>query len=79
MVVAKKAPVALVMLWRDGYFVERRTRADVENELSRRKYNFPPNALRMALHRADFLTESGSYGKTYIQKYPYEKEGDKDE
>ena len=71
--VAKTAPDALRLLWAEGFFVEERTWEEAGVELSKKGYNFAPDALRMAANRANFLTRRGKkWGKKFIQKYPYD-------
>ncbi len=71
MKIAKTAPDALKILWKDKFFVNGRSQKEVEDELHKREYNFG-DATRKALERADFLLPQGKRGeKKYIQKHPF--------
>jgi len=74
MAVAKKAPAALMMLWREGFFKTDRTLNEITAELSNKGYHFG-DATRKAAERANFLTISGKRGdRTFTQRHPYEGE-----
>ncbi|TRZ64628.1 MAG: hypothetical protein D4Q79_01180 [Spirochaetia bacterium] len=68
---ADSAPMALQILWEEGYFKNWIDRSKVEAHLSKRGNNFPEHNLRMALARANFLTprKNGNIIE-YIQKKP---------
>ncbi|MDD4902143.1 MAG: hypothetical protein PHE24_03325 [Patescibacteria group bacterium] len=69
--IADSAPMALKILWEEGYFKNWIDRSKVEVCLSKRGNNFPEHNLRMALARANFLTprKNGNIVE-YIQKKP---------
>ncbi|MFZ0981300.1 MAG: hypothetical protein WAN23_18005 [Candidatus Acidiferrales bacterium] len=69
--VAKKAPLALVILWEDGFFRAWRKLEAVTAELAKREHHFTDATLGMALKSASHLTRKGKPGSfEYIQKYP---------
>lgn len=73
MEVAKTAPDALRILWKDRVFLKGKLTADITKELEERGYNFTRANLDMALKSAKFLTRRGSRGSyTYVQKHPFD-------
>lgn len=71
MKIAKTAPDALKILWRDKFFLKAKSQKDVEDELHKRGYNFGDTA-RKALGSANFLLRQGKYGeRKFIQKYNF--------
>jgi len=73
--IARTAPDALRVLWREKTFLKAKTVKDIKEELAKRGYNFEDGSLMMALKRAKFLTRHGTFGMySYIQKYPFDKE-----
>lgn len=77
MKMARSAPEALKILWKDGFLTEEKSQKDVEQELHKKGYNFG-DATRKALERAKFLLVMGGKGsKKFIQKYPFVEEGKK--
>ena len=80
MKVAKTAPGALRILWKDKIFLQKCDMSNITKQLEQRGYNFTAATLGMALKDAKFLTRKGSSGKfTYIQKYPYIDEDENNE
>jgi hypothetical protein len=70
--VAKTAPLALVILWEDGFFRDWRKFEAVTAELAKREHHFTDATLGMALKSASHLTRKGKPGRfEYIQKYPF--------
>lgn len=70
--IAKKAPLALVILWEDGFFRAWRKLEAVTAELAKREHHFTDATLGMALKNAGHLTRKGKPGSfEYIQKYPF--------
>ena len=79
MAVAKTAPDALKILWKEKAFVEEQDIASVKQKLKKRGYNFTKTNLSMALKNVKFLTRCGNRGKfKYIQKHPYSEEAEND-
>ena len=77
MKIAKTAPDALKILWKEKIFMKAKNVGELRNSLEKRGYNFTNKNLMMALKNAKFLTRKGSKGNyTYIQKHPYIKEAD---
>lgn len=75
MKIAKTAPDALRILWKEKVFLKPRSLKDIEAELEERGYNFVDKNLMMALKGAQFLTRKGRKGSfTYVQKHPYMEE-----
>ncbi len=73
--VAKTAPDALRILWKDSVFQKPLRLKDIEIELGKRGYNFKDKNLMMALKTSRFLTRKGSAGDySYVQKHPYIEE-----
>lgn len=71
MEIAKTAPDALKILWREKFFLKAKNQKEIEDELNKRGYNFG-DATRKALERSDFLLSQGKRGeKKFIQKYPF--------
>jgi hypothetical protein len=69
--IAKTAPDALKILWRDKFFMKAKNQKDVESELHKRGYNFG-DATRKALESANFLLRQGKRGeRTFIQKHGF--------
>lgn len=67
---------AIEKLWKEGFFKEEKKAETIRSKLSSTGFNFDDPALLMTLKRAKFLTRRGTRGTfTYIQKYPFEKEG----
>jgi len=78
--IAKTAPDALVLLWRDKIFFKQKELKSIEAELEKRGYNFADKNLMMALKGAKFLTRKGKKGNyAYVQKHPYIEEGTNEE
>ncbi len=74
MKIAKSAPDALQLLWKNKFFLKGKNQKEVEQELHKRGYNFG-DATRKALERSKFLTPTGKRGeKKFIQKYPFVEE-----
>lgn len=70
MKIAKTAPDALKILWKNRFFSKGKTQKEVEEDLHKRGYNFG-DATRKALERANFLLPQGKRGnRKFIQKYP---------
>lgn len=79
MKIAKTAPDALKLLWRDKVFLKQKTVSEITSALEKRGYNFNDKNLMMSLKSAKFLTRKGKKGSySYVQKHPYVKE-DKDD
>ena len=73
--IARTAPDALSILWRDKVFLKAKDVKLIEAELEKRGYNFTDKNLMMALKGAKFLTRKGKKGSyTYVQKHPYIEE-----
>ncbi len=73
--IARTAPDALAILWREKIFLKPKSVKDIEAELEKRGYNFNDKNLMMALKGAKFLTRKGKKGEfTYVQKHPYIEE-----
>lgn len=69
---ADSAPLALEILWKEGYFEDYTQLNEVEEILSKRGNNFPKHSLRMAMARAKFLTPLKNGGvMKYVQKKPF--------
>lgn len=80
MKIAKTAPDALKILWKEKVFLKTINLIEIRNALEKRGYNFSDKNLMMALKNAKFLTRKGNKGNfTYVQKHPYieEKENGK--
>jgi len=78
MKIAKTAPDALKILWKEKVFLKSRSIRDIESELEERGYNFVDKNLMMALKGAKFLTRKGKKGSfAYIQKHPFIEKEDK--
>jgi hypothetical protein len=60
--IAKTAPDALKILWREKVFLKPKVLKIIEGELERRGYNFIDKNLMMALKKAMFLTRKGDKG-----------------
>lgn len=68
---AKTAPDALKILWRDKFFLKAKNQKEIEDELHKRGYNFG-DATRKALESANFLLRQGKRGeRKFIQKYNF--------
>jgi hypothetical protein len=75
MKIAKTAPNALKMLWKEKIFLKPKNTQDIESELEKRGYNFTDKNLMMALRASKFLTRRGKEKNyLYVQKYPYIEE-----
>ena len=73
--IAKTAPDALKILWKEKIFLKLKNFNEVKAELEKRGYNFTDYNLGMALKNAKFLTRKGSKGDfTYVQRHPYIEE-----
>ena len=76
MKIAKTAPDALKILWRDKFFLKAKSQKDVEDELHKKGYNFG-DATRKALASANFLLRQGKRGeKKFLQKYNFIEDKD---
>ena len=76
MKIAKTAPDALKILWRDKFFLKAKSQKDVEDELHKKGYNFG-DATRKALGSANFLLRQGKRGeKKFLQKYNFIEDKD---
>jgi hypothetical protein len=74
MKIARKAPDALRILWKEKFFEKEKGRNEVEQALHNRGYNFG-DATRKALDSADFLLKSGKKGeRKFSQKHPFTEE-----
>jgi len=72
MKIAKTAPDALKLLWKEKVFLKPKDIKTIEVELERQGYNFVDKNLMMAVRGARFLTRKGEKGKyLYVQKHPY--------
>jgi repressor of nif and glnA expression len=72
MKIAKTAPDALKILWKEKVFLKPKDVNTIESELEKRGYNFTDKNLMMALKSAKFLTRKGQAGSySYVQKYPF--------
>jgi len=70
--IAKTAPDALKVLWREKILFKRKTFSEIKSELEKRGYNFTDHNLGMALKDAKFLTKHGKRGNfTYVQRHPF--------
>ncbi len=70
--IAKTAPDALKVLWKEKVLLKPKNVEEVEKELEKRGYNFTDKNLMMALKNAKFLTRKGSNKNyVYIQKHPF--------
>ena len=79
MKIAKSAPDALKILWREKVLLKPKDFKAIETELEKRGYNFTDKNLMMALKSAKFLTRKGQAGNySYVQKHPF-IEDDKNE
>ena len=79
MKVAKTAPDALKLLWKDKNFLKPKDVNVIEGELEKRGYNFTDKALMMALKNAKFLTRKGNKGNyVYAQKHPFVEDDEND-
>lgn len=80
MKVAKSAPDALKILWKEKILLKPKDVKTIESELEKRGYNFTDKNLMMALKTSKFLTRKGKAGNfTYVQKHPYIIEDEKNE
>ena len=71
---ARKAPDALKILWGEKFFLEGKTKKEVEAALHKKGYNFG-DTLRKALESADFLLpQCNGEEKKFIQRYPFIEE-----
>ncbi|HAD82013.1 MAG: hypothetical protein A2509_07735 [Candidatus Edwardsbacteria bacterium RIFOXYD12_FULL_50_11] len=71
MEIVRKAPAALNLLWKEGFFKKDKSIAEVETVLHEKGYNFG-SATRKALERTKFLMQKGERGnRRFIQKHPY--------
>jgi repressor of nif and glnA expression len=78
--VAKTAPDALKILWKEKIFLKPKDVKAIESELEKRGYNFAAAGLMMALQRSKFLTRKGDRGKyTYVQRHPFVEADENDE
>lgn len=58
-------------LYLDEFFKEEKNRVDVIEKMGNMGFNLAPNAISMALDRADYLIRRGTKGNyTFVQKYP---------
>jgi hypothetical protein len=72
MKVAKTAPDALKLLWKDKMLLKPKNVQEIDGELEKRGYNFDSKTLMMAPKNAKFLTRKGAERNyTYVQKHPY--------
>lgn len=72
MKIAKTAPDALKILWKERVFLKPKDVNGINGELEKRGYNFTDKNLMMALRGAMFLTRRGKKGGyVYVQKHPY--------
>jgi repressor of nif and glnA expression len=72
MKIARTAPDALKILWKEKGFLKPKDVKMIEGELEKRGYNFNDKNLMMALKSSKFLTRKGEKGNyLYVQKYPY--------
>ena len=72
MKIAKTAPDALKILWKEKVFLKLKDVKTVEPELEKRGYNFSDKNLMMSLKSSKFLTRKGQSGNySYVQKHPY--------
>ena len=70
--IARTAPDALKILWKEKVFFKPKDVKTIEAELEKRGYNFNDKNLMMALKLSKFLTRKGNRGNyLYVQKYPY--------
>jgi hypothetical protein len=70
--VARTAPDALKLLWKNGFFFKQKTVKEIKLELEKNGYNFEEHNLMMALKNAKFLTRKGNEGSySYAQKHPF--------
>ena len=75
MKIAKTAPEALKLLWKEKVLLKAKDFKAIEGELEKRGYNFADKNLMMALKSAKFLTRKGQAGNySYVQKHPYIEE-----
>lgn len=79
MSVAKTAPAAIKLLWKDKFLLAAKTKDEILLELEKAGYNFDEGATRKALERADFITRKGTQGdRKFVQKYPFTEEYEQD-
>lgn len=72
MKVARTAPDALKILWKEKVFLKPKNVSTIETELEKRGYNFTDKNLMMALKAVKFLTRRGKPGSySYVQRYPF--------
>lgn len=77
MQIAKTAPDALKILWKEKVLQKPKDVNAIEAELEKRGYNFTDKNLMMALKSAKFLTRKGQAGNfSYAQKYPFIQDDD---
>ena len=73
--IAKTAPDALKILWKEKVFFKPKNVKVIEAELEKRGYNFTDKNLMMALKSSKFLTRRGDTGNyLYLQKHPFIEE-----
>lgn len=73
--IAKTAPDALKILWKEKILLKPRNLRDITDALEKRGYNFSDKNLMMALKSAKFLNRKGNKGNhTYVQKHRYIEE-----
>jgi hypothetical protein len=72
MKIAKTAPDALKILWREKVFLKPKDVNTIESEIEKRGYDFADKNLMMVLKSTKFLTRKGQAGSySYVQKYPF--------
>lgn len=75
MEIARTAPGALKILWKEKFFLKSKSVAEVRDTLEKKGYNFTDPNLMMALINVKFLTRKGTRGSfKYVQKHPYIEE-----
>lgn len=78
MKIAKTAPDALKILWKQKVFLKQISVTEVKEALEKRGYNFTDKNLMMALKNVKFLTRKGKSGDyKYVQKHPFVEEDEK--
>jgi hypothetical protein len=79
MAIAKTAPDALKLLWKEKEFLKAKDVVAIKGALAKMGYNFTDKNLMMALKNTKFLTRKGTHGNyTYVQKHPYIEEANDD-
>jgi hypothetical protein len=69
--VARKPSEAVDLVYRKGFFKDRRGLSDVVNELHQAGYFFSPQSILAALKAARFLVQTGVRGSyRFVQKFP---------